>query len=90
MDGCPYNYIWMAPFPVIGLSNCTPGVEGIFVKFNYLIRKSLYGVILLGLALAPVGIFHAQAAATGNCPTKMVSITLASQQISFCAPTSRP
>ena len=60
------------------------------MKFNHQIRNSLYGIMLLGMALAPIGIMRAPASETGKCLTKVVSITLASQQISFCAPTSQP
>jgi hypothetical protein len=46
--------------------------------------------MLLGMALPTFGVVRTLAAETGKCPTKMVRITLASEQISFCAPTGQP
>jgi len=46
--------------------------------------------MLLILVLAHFGMNRASAAQTGNCLTKSIRITLASQQITFCAPTSQP
>jgi hypothetical protein len=58
------------------------------------IRAALLCMLVVGLTLAtsaagqpPAGTFPG---APGGCPTQEIRLTLAAQQISFCAPTSRP
>ena len=72
--------------------------------FNKHIRKTLPGILAVGLALATIGAvlppaahlslsggdIKAAFAAPGECLTVVVRITLASEQASFCAPTSLP
>jgi hypothetical protein len=89
MFGSPYNCNWMALFPKPVNSNCTLGPEGFLVKFNHQIRNSLCGIMLLSLVLTHFGMNRASAAQSGDCLTKVIRITLALQQISFCAPTSQ-
>jgi CHAP domain len=58
------------------------------------LRAALLWMLVVGLALGtsaagqpPAGRFPA---APGGCPTQEIRLSLAAQQVSFCAPTSRP
>ncbi len=74
------------------------------IKFSTHFRKFLYGLMIAGLALStlgaslpsavrpasPAGAVKAAPSASGACLTQVVTITLASEQVSFCSPTSLP
>ncbi len=66
------------------------------MKTNGPVWKALSGIMALGLAFSPLGRpgqqFEAASALglTSDCTTQVVRITLASEQISFCSPTSLP
>ncbi len=62
----------------------------IFALLKKYVRITLVGLVTLGLVLSTIGAVNPSAPLPGACLTQSVRISLAGEQVSFCAPSSLP
>jgi uncharacterized delta-60 repeat protein len=62
----------------------------IFALLQKSVRTTLLGLMTLGLALSTIGAVNPPTAPPGACLTQAIRISLAGEQVSFCAPANLP
>ena len=80
------------------MGNCLSAITGYKLRarailrsfLDSVLRSSLGGILLAGLVLPAPFTHRTVQAAPGTCNTQTVRVSLADEQISFCAPTGQP